>query len=67
MIKNFDELLKTVQNSPKVKVAVAAAEDMDVITVSTRCAELADFILIGEAQKIEMLYKEAGKKIPGNY
>ena len=65
MIKNFDELLKAVQNAPKVKVAIAAAEDMDVIDVSSRCADLADFIFIGDAKKIEGLFREAGKKLSG--
>jgi phosphate butyryltransferase len=66
MIKNFDDLLKAVQNSPKVKVAVAAAEDTDIIDVSSRCLEIADFIFIGDAKKIEGLFREAGKKVSGD-
>ena len=65
MIKNFDELKKTVQASQRVKVAVASAEDMDVINVSSQCQDLADFIFIGDAKKIEGLFKETGKHVNG--
>ena len=65
MIKNFDELLNAVRNSRKAKVAVAAAEDMDVINVASNCLPLADFIFIGNAKKIEDLFREAGKKVNG--
>lgn len=65
MIKNFDELISTVQKSAKAKVAVAAAEDMDVINVSSQCAALADFIFIGDAKKIEGFFAESGNKVNG--
>ena len=65
MIRNFYELLNAVRNTSKAKVAVAAAEDMDVINVSSNCLELADFIFIGNAKKIEDLFREAGKKVSG--
>jgi phosphate butyryltransferase len=61
MIRNFDELVAAVKKAPKAKVAVAAAEDIDAINVSLQCADLADFIFIGDAKKIESLIKESGK------
>jgi len=66
MVKNFDELKQAIQKSPRVKVAVAAAEDMDVVNVSSQCLDLADFIFIGDAKKIEALFKEAGKPASGD-
>ena len=65
MVRNFDELVKAVENAPKSTVAVAAAEDMDVINIASACEKLADFIFIGEAKKIESLIKESGKNIKG--
>jgi phosphate butyryltransferase len=65
MIRNFDELVKAVQAAEKSTVAVAAAEDMDVINIASACENLADFIFIGDAKKIEALIKESGKNIKG--
>ena len=66
MVKNFNELMEAVKKSRKVKVAVAAAEDMDVVNVSSQCSDLADFIFIGDGKKIEALFREAGKPINGD-
>jgi phosphate butyryltransferase len=63
MIRNFDELVQVVQAAEKSTVAVAAAEDMDVINIASACENLADFIFIGDAGKIEALIKESGKNI----
>jgi phosphate butyryltransferase len=61
MIKNFDELINAVKTSPRSTVAVAAAEDADAVNVAFQCRDLADFIFIGDAKKIEALIKESGK------
>ena len=66
MIKNFSELVSIVQKSPKVKVAVAAAEDMDVINISSQCTNLAEFIFIGDGKKIKELFGESGNSINGD-
>ena len=52
MVCNFDELVKAVENAPKSTVAVASAEDIDVINIACACEKLADFIFIGDAKKI---------------
>ena len=46
MIRTFDELTSVVRGRPKSTVAVAAAEDMDAITIANECRDLADFVLI---------------------
>ena len=66
MIRSFDELIKTVQKSEKVKVAVVAAEDMDAVNISLKCSNLADFIFIGDAKKLEGLFTESGNKVNGD-
>jgi phosphate butyryltransferase len=65
MIRNFDELIQAVQSAEKSTVAVAAAEDMDVINIASACESLADFVFIGDAGKIEALIKESGKNVQG--
>ena len=65
VIKNFDELIRAAAGFPRVKIAVAAAEDLDIIAVASRCADIADFIFIGGGKKIEGLFREAGEKISG--
>jgi phosphate butyryltransferase len=65
MVRNFDELIQAVQAAERSTVAVAAAEDMDVINIASACEKLADFIFIGDAGKIEALIKESGKNIKG--
>jgi phosphate butyryltransferase len=63
MIRNFEELLKAVQKAQRSTVAVASAEDSDVIQVVSQCSAFADFILIGDAKKIESLIKESKTNI----
>jgi phosphate butyryltransferase len=65
MIKNFDELIDVVKNSRRSTIAVAAAEDMDVIQIVQQCQALADFILIGNKDRIESLIKETGQPFKG--
>jgi phosphate butyryltransferase len=60
MVQTFDDLVCEVQKAQRTTVAVAAAEDSDVINIASQCAGLADFILIGDAKKIDALIKESG-------
>lgn len=54
MIKNFDELLSTVGNKKTMKLAVASAQDKDVLEAVHKAAEmeLIEPILIGDENKI---------------
>jgi phosphate butyryltransferase len=63
MIKNFEELTEAVKSGRRTSIAVAAAEDMDVIQVARHCEALADFILIGKKDQIEALIKESGSPL----
>ncbi|MEL7622376.1 MAG: bifunctional enoyl-CoA hydratase/phosphate acetyltransferase [Clostridiales bacterium] len=57
MIQNFAELLEIVQHISSKVVAVAAAQDPDVLEVAHMAGQqrLAEFILIGDQNKIEEL------------
>lgn len=57
MIRNFAELLEIVQHLSSKVVAVAAAHDPDVLEAAHLAGQkrLAEFILIGDQQKIEEL------------
>jgi len=54
MIKSIDSLITHVKNNEKKTIAVAAAEDYDVVTIVNECRKmnLADFILVGDKEKI---------------
>jgi phosphate butyryltransferase len=65
MIKNFEELTEAVKKSGRTSIAVAAAEDMDVIQVALECQALADFILIGKLTRVEELIQESGRPFKG--
>lgn len=64
MIKNLDELLKT-RDEDRKTIAVAAAEDDDIISLVKKSNEtgLAKFILIGDKNKILELSKALGLDI----
>lgn len=63
MIKNFNELMEAVRNMPKKTIAVAAAEDPEVIALAEEAGKmgLADFILIGSKAEIEKIAESSGK------
>lgn len=55
MIKNLDTMFSLVKESSKKTIAVAAAEDLDIIKLVDQCYKLgiADFILVGDKKKIK--------------
>lgn len=65
MIQNLDDLIEKVKNKEKKKIAVAAAEDLEVLEVVEEAErlKLAEFILIGDKEKIEKIAKENNKKL----
>lgn len=60
MIKNLDDLIEQVKNKEKKKIAVAAAEDLEIVEVVAEAIklQLADFILVGDKEKIEKIAEE---------
>jgi len=60
MLKNFDELLNRVDREQKKKIAVAMAQDSDVLRAleDARSEGLTDPILIGSQKKLESLSAE---------
>jgi len=54
-LKNFDELLESVKKANPVKVAVAQANDMEVIETVKMATEkgIAQFYLVGDAKEIQ--------------
>ncbi len=62
MLKNLDHLFDEVKGGKKKKIAVAAAEDLDVLKIVDQSMKmgLADFILIGDADKINNMAVENG-------
>ncbi len=60
MIKNFDELIEIVKQQPKMKLAVAAAEDEEVLLAVDEAAKLGliDAILVGNREKILKIANE---------
>lgn len=60
MIKNFDELIEIVKQQPKMKLAVAAAEDDEVLLAVDEATKLGivDAILVGDKEKINKIAKE---------
>jgi phosphate butyryltransferase len=65
MIQNLDDLIDKVKSREKKKIAVAAAEDLEVLEVveEAESLKLAEFILIGDKKEIEKIAKENNKKI----
>ncbi len=62
MIKNLQDLFKRVKDNETKKIAVAAAEDRDIIDIVKQSGtmSLADFILIGNEEKIRAMLIESG-------
>lgn len=60
MIKNFDEMLSVVKNNKTMRLAVAAAQDRDVIeaVVSAAKLNLAEPILVGDEAAIKNILKD---------
>ncbi len=60
MIKNFEQLLETAKNQKKMRLAVAAAEDNDVLCAVVKASELGlvEPILIGNKALIEKIAAE---------
>lgn len=67
MINNFKHLLKLAKEKEKEsnKIAVVAADDIEILEVIAKAEELnlADFILVGDADKIRIIIKENGLNI----
>lgn len=62
MIKNFEELLEAAKKQKKMKLAVAAAEDSDVLGAVVKAEEmgLVEAILVGNLAEIERIANEEG-------
>jgi len=62
MIKSFDELITAVQAKPKKKIAIVAPEGTTVMKLVKQALEanLAEFILVGDEEKIKAMSAEAG-------
>ena len=60
MIKSIGSIISHVQSENKKTIAVAAAEDYDVVRIVSECnkMDLADFILVGDEEKIIKIAKE---------
>lgn len=61
MVKNFVDLMELAQQKESPKIAVVAADDADTLTVVARAeaANLAEFILVGDAAKIKDIVADA--------
>ncbi len=62
MIKSFDELITAVQEKPKKKIAIVSPEGTTVMKLVKQALEsrLAEFILVGDEEKIKTMAAEAG-------
>ena len=62
MIRSFNELIAAVQAMPKKKIAVVSPEGATVIELVKKAIEanLAEFILVGDEEKIKALSADAG-------
>ncbi|MDP3487091.1 MAG: phosphate butyryltransferase [Bacillota bacterium] len=60
MLKNFSEVLAAAKQGPRRKIAVAVAEDVDVLSAIKDAQEagIAEAILVGDADKIRAIAKE---------
>lgn len=67
MIKNFEELLQTAQKQNKMRLAVAAAQDSDVLGAVVKAAELGiiEPILVGDKAQILEIAKTDNLSIEG--
>jgi phosphate butyryltransferase len=65
MIKNFEHLMELAKAKDSKKVAVVAADDLEVLEVIVKAEEinLADFILVGDANKIKKIIEDNGLNI----
>lgn len=65
MIQSFDQLLQEVANKKRRTIAVAAAEDADTLGVVAQAEQsgIADFILIGDQNKIAVLLQKDGLQV----
>lgn len=65
MIKSIDSLIANVVNENKKTIAIAAAEDYDVVKIVKECKamNLADFILVGDRKKIMEIADQNGIKL----
>ncbi len=65
MIKNLEFLIQEVRNNEKKKIAIAVAEDLEILELvkETISLDLAEFILIGDKDKIEKLADENNIRI----
>ncbi|TCO73614.1 bifunctional enoyl-CoA hydratase/phosphate acetyltransferase [Marinisporobacter balticus] len=65
MIKNFQELIKIAKEQKKMRLAVAAAQDEEVLIAVCNASELGivDPILVGDKDEIEKIAKEHNLKI----
>ncbi len=68
MIKNFEQLMEAAKSQKKMRLAVAAAEDNDVLVAVAKASELGlvEPILIGNVTEIEKIAAEEGVDI-ANY
>ncbi len=59
MIKNFEHLLELAKQKESKKIAVVAADDLEVLEVISKAEELnlAEFILIGDMNKMKKIIK----------
>lgn len=66
MIKSLNDLVEQAKYKEKKKIAVAAAEDLDVLQVVEQAIsmKIAEFILIGDKEKIEQIAIENNKNLP---
>ena len=62
MIQNFDELVAAVKKKPKKKIAIVSPEGSTVIKLIKLALEegLAEFILVGDEEKIKSMSTDAG-------
>lgn len=60
MIKSFEHLMELAKEKDSKKVAVVAADDLEVLEVIAKAEEinLANFILVGDASKIKKIIEE---------
>ena len=67
MIKNFADLLNAAKNQQKMKLAVAAAQDEDVLVAVCQAAEqgIVDPVLVGDTDKINEIATKNNLSIDG--
>lgn len=64
MLKSLNDLMESVKWRDKKKIAVAAAEDDEILEVAEKAVELklAEFILVGDRARIEKIAAENNRK-----